>query len=172
MWKDIKGYEGVYQISDQGEIKRLLKDGTEKPVKGYGGGKYFTVSLCVSNNKKTYYVHRLVAETFLDKPTIDEPLEVNHKDGNKHNNRVENLEWVTLRGNQLHAMNELHHNLWGKPAKRVKRINPETGEVLAEYASLADAARFIGKMSAKQLITDTCRGYKNTAYGFKWEYIE
>ena len=172
MWKDIKGYEGIYQISDKGEIKRLFKGGREKLVKGYGGSKYKTVCLSASNNRNTFYVHRLVAETFLEKPESNELLEVNHKDGNKHNNRVENLEWVTLRGNQIHAMQELNHHLWGKPAKRVKRIDVETGEVLAEYPSLADAARFIGKMSAKQLITDTCRGYKNTAYGYKWEYAD
>lgn len=170
MWKDIKGYEGVYQVSNEGEIKRFSKTGKEKIVKGSLTSGYPSICLSVDNQQKTFYIHRLVAEAFIDKP--EGATEVNHKDGNRQNNKVENLEWVTLRENQLHAMDELNHHLWGKPAKRVKRIHPETGEVLAEYASLADAARYIGKMSAKQLITDTCKGYKNTAYGYRWEYVD
>ena len=172
MWKDIKGYEGVYQVSDEGEIKRFFKTGREKIIKGTLTSGYPSICLSVDNQQKAFYIHRLVAEAFIDKPRTDIPLEVNHKDGNRQNNKVENLEWVTLRENQLHAMGELNHHLWGKPAKRVKRIDPQTGEVLAEYASLADAARYVGKMSAKQLITDTCKGYKNTAYGYRWEYAD
>lgn len=172
MWKDIKGYEGLYQVSNTGEIKRTFKTGKEKNLKGSLTSGYPSICLSAGNSRKTFYIHRLVAEAFLDKPETNEALEVNHKDGDRRNNNVENLEWVTLRENQLHAMGELNHHLWGKPAKRVKRIDARTGEVLAEYASLADAARFVGKMSAKQLITDVCKGYKNTAYGYVWQYAD
>lgn len=116
MWKDIKGYEGFYQVSDEGQIRRILKDGRTKPVKGKEGSKYYTVDLCVHGKCKGFNVHRLVAEAFLEKP--EGTTEVNHIDGNKKNNHVENLEWVTQKGNLIHAMEQLHNFPFGKPARK------------------------------------------------------
>lgn len=170
MWKDIKNYEGVYQVSDEGHIRRVLKNGKTKPLKECNGVHYNTVCLCKNREKHTVYVHRAVAEAFLTRPKGT--TEVNHKDGNKRNNRLENLEWVTQKGNLFHAMNELNHFPFGKPARKVKCLDAETGELIQEFASLADAARAVGKMSARTAITLVCQGMQNKAYGYKWEYVD
>lgn len=170
MWKDIEGYEGFYQVSDEGQVRRILKDGRTRPVKGKEGSKYYSVDLCVHGKSKAYNVHRLVAETFLPKP--EGMTEVNHIDGNKKNNHVENLEWVTQKGNLIHAMEQLHHFPFGKPARKVNCINAETGEVIQSFPSLADAARAVGKASARTGITLVCQGMQNKAYGYKWEYAD
>lgn len=170
MWKDIKGYEGYYQVSDEGQIQRILKDGRTKTVKNRPNGKYYTVCLSKKGEKFTYAVHRLVAETFLGLP--EERMEVNHKDGNKKNNRLENLEWVTQTENRIHAMEELNHFPFGKPARKINQLDPNTGEVIAHYHSLSDAAKAVGKISARSSISLVCQGYQQTAYGSKWEYAD
>lgn len=170
IWKDIKGYEGLYQVSDEGNIRRIYKDGKTKLLKNRPSANYYTVCLSDKCQKKTCAVHRLVAETFLDKP--EGKTEVNHKDGNKLNNRVENLEWVTQRENCLHSMYQLNKNPFGKPPRKVKCIDPITDTIIAEFKSVTDASRSIGKMSARASITNVCQGYQQTAYGYKWEYME
>jgi hypothetical protein len=169
MWKDIEGYEGLYQVSDQGQVQRILADGTAKPVKPRDG-VYLTVSLSKNSKATTFNIHRLVAEAFL--PRQQHQDEVNHKDGNKHNNRLENLEWVTKKENLVHAIQKLGKFPYGKPARKVKCIDIESGQVVAEYYSLAESARAIGKASARASITLCCQGLQNSAYGYKWEYVE
>lgn len=109
IWIDIKGFEGAYQISNLGSVRSLDrvvtdKNGNLKTVKGrmlslinHTGG-YLTTKIGKAGNR---YIHRLVAEAFLIKP--EGKTEVNHIDGNKKNNTVENLEWVTPSENQLHS---------------------------------------------------------------------
>ena len=117
-WKDIKGYEGVYQVSNFGRVrsldrycisntnnqfatytsKRLLKG---KILKAYDNGNgYLMISLLKNMKRKVYYVHRLVGEYFLSQK---EEEEINHIDGNKYNNDVRNLEWCSRSENLLHA---------------------------------------------------------------------
>ena len=111
IWKSIKGYEGLYEISSYGRVKSL-----ERFVYGNGNGKYkifekilkprirskyYSVSLSKNSIKKKCCVHRLVAINFIDN-SLNKP-EVNHINGNKLDNRVENLEWVTAKENQQHA---------------------------------------------------------------------
>lgn len=170
MWKDIKGYEGLYQVSDDGHVRRILKGGRTKILKNRPNGKYFTVCLSKKCEKKAFAVHRLVAETFLDNPMGKR--EVNHKDGDKHNNDANNLEWVTQRENLIHAMEQLNHFPWGKPARKIRCLDAETGEEIAQFHSLSDAAKAIGKASARNSITLVCQGYQQTAYGYKWEYAD
>ena len=106
-WKDIKGYEGLYKISNYGRII-IKKTGKLKKFWIDRDG-YLKTNLSINNKKTQYFVHRLVAENFLNKNrykfykdeekiNIDE-LTVNHKDGNKQNNKIENLEWCTNRYN-------------------------------------------------------------------------
>ena len=105
IWKDIKDYEGLYQVSNLGRVKsldRIVKDTTKdrtQTLKGReikttdNGNGYKLVCLTKNSIRKNKYVHRLVAETFIPNP--DNLKEVNHKDLNKNNNSVCNLEWVS-----------------------------------------------------------------------------
>lgn len=170
MWKDIKGYEGLYQISNDGHVRRILKNGETKPVKNKDG-LYYTVSLSKNGRYTSFNVHRLVAETFLGMPE-DRKMEVNHKDGDKHNNNLSNLEWVTPTENHIHALEVLKHFPWGKPPRKVKCYNAETGDMVAEFYSISEASRAIGKASARASITLVCQGMQKTAYGYRWEYAD
>ena len=107
-WKDIEGYEGLYQISNMGRVMSL-----PRPLKNYRckakkilipsfSNGYFYLRLCGVGNQKRKYIHRLIAAHFIPNP-FNLP-EVNHKDFNRTNNKIENLEWVSCQDNCLHAI--------------------------------------------------------------------
>ena len=111
IWKDIKGYEGLYQVSNLGRIKSLSKFVNNNPKSskfGYytkerilktskSNNGYLIVHLFKNSKQYTIYIHRLVAITFI--PNSNNLLQVDHIDGNKQNNRIDNLEWVTPKEN-------------------------------------------------------------------------
>ena len=102
-WKPIDGYEGVYSVSSEGEVMRIKRgQGTtgRTLLKLSKNNNYQSVSLWNNGTGKSKRVHRIVAETFLPNP--ENRPEVNHKNGIKHDNRVENLEWVTRSENEAH----------------------------------------------------------------------
>ena len=124
-WADVLGYGGLYQVSDKGRVRlrkptsknkagRILKQTVKED--GY-------MMVCVSDGGKFRYryVHRLVAETFM--PSHPGKTEVNHIDGNKANNCLSNLEWVTHRENQLHARDVLGRFV--KPRYSLRKLTPE-----------------------------------------------
>ena len=100
IWKDIEGYEGRYQVSNTGKVKSLRAKLVMKQKTNNCG--YSEISLCVSQKRKSFLVHRLVALAFL--PNYDNKKQVNHIDGNKKNNHTENLEWCTASGNMRHSL--------------------------------------------------------------------
>ena len=122
IWKPIKGYEWIYEVSNLGRVKRL-----ETLVKNKNGYRlvkekilnipsYIYQTVFLSNGKvKQHYVHRLVATAFIENPLNKE--QVNHKDGNKLNNNVSNLEWVTKAENQIHAIENGLIDLFGRNKK-------------------------------------------------------
>ena len=109
-WKDVVGLEGIYQVSNIGRIKRVGRAHGARPghiltpTKGGTDGKYLKVILGKLWGK--YYVHRLVAHTFLAPPPT-EAYEVNHLNGDTHDNRACNLQWVTRSENNLHSYHQL-----------------------------------------------------------------
>jgi hypothetical protein len=143
IWKDIKGYEGSYQVSSKGRVKalsRVVKSrwGTPKPLKEkeireiVDALGYSRLSLSKDGKVKTHKIHRLVAETFL----IGEG-HINHIDGNKQNNHVSNLEFCTIKQNHNHAFESgLRPNKYYIPI-----VCNETGEM---FESQADLARSLG----------------------------
>lgn len=102
-WKPVVGFENFYEVSNLGNIRRKAS-GRLRHIDH--AQTYPTVLLSVNGKHKTLRVHRLVAMAFL--PLVDGKPHINHKNGNKHDNRVENLEWVSQAENNLHAYRILH----------------------------------------------------------------
>ena len=100
-WRPVIGYEGVYEVSENGDVRNVKKEKVLKPQKHRGG--YRQIILWRQNKFKALYMHRLVAMSFIENPLCKK--QVNHIDGDKSNNRINNLEWVTASENEKHAYN-------------------------------------------------------------------
>lgn len=141
MWTPIEGYVGLYEVSDTGEVASLRFNHTNKRriIKQYRNTNgYMLVKLYKNKKKKTVRVHRLVANAFLVEQKGKD--QVNHKDGNKTNNNVRNLEWVNNSENQLHSI----HTLGNKRrylGSSIGVIDTLTGE---RYDSISQLARALG----------------------------
>ena len=164
IWKDVKGYEGLYQVSNLGRIWSVK---SQKYLKPYEGNGYLKVDLFAKNRKrKKEYVHRLVALAFVPNP-YNLP-QVNHKDGNKKNDTVENLEWVTREYNNYHSYHTLNHTKGcyeGKPVYCVELdMVFESGRKAAEYLGMKSTSGIYGCCNNKY-------GYK-TAYGYHWRWAD
>lgn len=168
LFKDISGYEGMYQVSDDGKVialaravpngKKVLhrKQSVLTPhLRGKNGLDYYAVTLSRKGKPKTFSIHRLVAQAFLPNP--DELPEVNHKDENPLNNRVENLEWCTRQ-----------YNIDYSKSKPVMQIDGE--KVVATYKSIKEAGRVTG--IKRRGINNVLTGWAKTAGGYKWAYCE
>lgn len=136
IWKEIPGYP-KYEVSNLGSIRRKVSEKNIKPYPGLRG--YLTVLLYNSKKKKRFYSHRLVAIAFLENP-LNLP-QVNHKDGNKHNNKVSNLEWVTPGGNNLHA-----YRVLGCKCRHLGRFSEEQVKEMIYQKNLGFSYRQISKM--------------------------
>ena len=179
-FRDIKGYNNKYQISNYGRVKSLFFKNNkytikrEKILKNINRdnkkNSYMIINLR-KNNYKFYYIHRLVARAFLKKKKYQD--QINHKDGNKQNNRVDNLEWCNESENQLHS---IRMGL-KKPAKGLQCANTR------EVAQYTKDMIFIKKwdyiaMASKELnivpsnITRCCKKQIPSAGGYVWHYIE
>ena len=173
-WWDIPGYEGYYQASTQGRIKSVDRTvrsryGTQK-CKGTMltpavGRNYYRVTLVKEGSKKLFTVHRLVATTFLPNP--DNLPQVNHKDENKLNNCVDNLEWCTQQYNLAYGSGR--ERLTDKTRKAVMQIN-QFGNVIAIYRSTQEAARITGFSQGH--ISMCCTGKASHHNGYLWRYIQ
>ena len=126
IWHPCAGYETHYEVSNYGNVRSIermvaheeggLKRNPAKQLKaGKSKNGYLTVSFSVDSVKSNHSVHRLVARAFI--PNESNKPQVNHKDGNKHNNHIDNLEWVTVSENGLHAYRVLGNTAWNKGKK-------------------------------------------------------
>lgn len=161
VWKDIPGYEGLYQISNLGRVKSLaryvqnhsgtqylreeqLKTPSERKKRGAQQG-YLALMLYRDNKGQNCYVHRLVAEVFLPNPQNKQT--VNHKNGNKHDNRAENLEWSTYAENNGHAyetgLNDSAHRRNRNGSIPVAQYDAEMN-LIKIYPSMREAERQTG----------------------------
>lgn len=185
IWRDIAGYEGRYQISNLGNVKslerevrigtgyRIIPEKLLKQQKQCSG--YMRVGLRCNGEQspQTKLVHRLVAEAFIDN-TLNLPV-VNHKDEDKTNNFVGNLEWSTVLDNNLYGEGYKHrsknsslHAITNQ-SKAVLQYT-KSGDFVAEYYSEMEAAR--QNMCKQSGISECCNGKQKTAYGYIWKYKE
>lgn len=168
-WKDVKEYEGLYQVSTLGRIKSLKYKKVMLPAKGKDG--YLKICFTKNNKKKTIKIHRIVAENFIPNPM--NLSQVNHIDGNKNNNSVSNLEWCTQSENMQHAFkNHLIVRKKGKDSSKAKKVNQYslTGKFIRQWDCIADVTRKLGIRGYN--ISGCCKGKRHTAGGFKWKYPE
>lgn len=177
IWKDIPGYEGYYQVSNFGRIKRLERISIRsngksdkalffieerlKKIQTQNQG-YSQVVLYRDSKPKTFRVNVLVAKLFVPNP--DNKPFVNHIDGNKKNNRSDNLEWVTAKENIVHAYK---HGLMNHYKRAILQLD-ESGNILNRFASLEEAANSVN--GSKGNICMVCKGERNRSYGYKWKY--
>ena len=189
IWKDIEGYEGIYQVSNLGRVRSLdrlvpaacaLSKGNQvvnylrkgKILTGHWAGtkgnEYKYVGLSKDDKPKYLRVHRLVAKAFVPNP--DNLPEVNHIDEDKSNNRADNLEWVTRIQNEHHGT-KIERAARTRDRRPVEALN-EKGEVVASYDRIADAAKALGiSISTIWQVCNKIRNYK-TAGGYRWRYKE
>ena len=171
IWKDIKGYEGLYQISNLGQVKSLARPinnfnqccGKDKILKGGIKRGYRQVILLKDKKRKYASVHRLVAEAFLPNPR-NLPI-INHKDENKLNNKVDNLEWCTVKYNTNYG------NCVAKRAESKKKAVyaiDKKGNI-TYYKSITDAAKALNVNPFH--IYGCCDKNNLTAYGYKWKHV-
>lgn len=175
IWKDIKGYEGLYQVSNLGRIKSL-KQKEEKILNIFKDNiGYLSVNLQTKEKvKKRERVHRLVAKTFILNP--ENKPQVNHKDGNKLNNNVNNLEWCTCKENVNHSWeNNLSKPYWKgkfginhKSSKAIYKIDIISKKIIKKYDSIEDAKKELNINSSN--ISKCCKGKMKTSYGYIWRY--
>ena len=160
-WKWIDGYEGEYQVSTKGNIKsfKKYKEGIILKPKKDGKDKYLMICLSNNGSQKYYLIHRLVAQAFIQNPNNKE--EVNHIDGNKKNNNVENLEWVTHSENIRHAFeNNLTDTEIG-----VYIVDVFTGKIIKHTKSITLASDFTG------ISLETIRDIMNDKNGTGKQFI-
>ena len=163
-WITINGFSN-YEISDEGLVRNKV---TQYILKGrLSKSGYYQVSLKedATGKFKNQYIHRLVAIHFID--NSENKREVNHKDGNKLNNNLNNLEWVTTSENQKHR----HSIGIRKTSNRKVGMFDKDGNLIQEFNSIVEAYQTLNKPSRVN-IDKAIQGKQKTAYGYIWKYLD
>lgn len=171
IWKDIPNYEGLYQISNMGRVKSIshividtlgrhfpVKEKIRKSVVDRNG--YYHLKLIAHGHTKDFQIHQLVAQAFIPNP--NHYKEINHKDEDKRNNKVSNLEWCTRK------YNVNYHNLPDRQGKKVAQYD-KTGKLIKIYPSIREAERETN--ITNQHIIRVCKGRRKSTGGYVWKYI-
>lgn len=168
IFKDIKDYDGLYQISNCGRVKSLKRNIILKPSANNKG--YLHVILYKNGNSKIGRIHRLVAENFIPNPG-NKP-QINHIDGHKSNNNVNNLEWVTNSENQKHAFKMGLQTNKGNHNPRARKINQYNlnGELIKTWNSYYDITKELG--INRSSIWRCCIGKYQKSHNYIWRYAE
>lgn len=159
IWKDIKEYEGLYQVSNVGRVKRVATNRVLQPYRNKVG--YLLVYLCKNGKRKTHRIHRLVAQSFIQNP--ENKPEVNHLDENKINNMVSNLEWSTRKENCNYGTRNERLSI------PIIATNLKTGESREFYGS-NECARQLSLNNAH--ITSVLKGRLKQTGGYTFQYKE
>lgn len=185
IWKDIKDYEGLYQISNLGRVKSLEKVTYHGSIvrrrpemimkQRLTKRGYLEIILCKNSIQRIFKVHRLVAEAFISNDDPTNKTTINHKDECKINNYAENLEWMSPYDNYIYgtgrerSISKRTSGLNSR-ARKVLQINKDTNEIIKEYNCINDAVRELN-ISTHVNIVNCCKDKIKTAYGFKWKYV-
>lgn len=175
IWKDVPNYQGLYQVSNYGNVRSLdhysnnhfYKGRVLKPSADRDG--YLHVRLCKNGHVKVFRVHRIVANVFL--PNHDKKLQVNHLNENKKDDEVTNLEWCTAKQNSNYGTRNKRisiANRNGKLSKKIKQLG-KAGNLIKIWPSLSEAERH---GFGRGHLSDCALGKRKSAYGYKWEYVE
>ena len=175
-WKPIKGFENLYEVSNTGEVRsldhirrtgrseylqkgKLLKSGLNKKT------NYLMVSLSKNGKSITKYIHKLVAESFLDNPNGYKYI--NHKDENTLNNNVENLEWCSAKYNANYG--NRNKKIADKLSKKINQYDLDNNFIKTWNSSI-EIERTIGIDQSNVCLC--CNGKRNTVGGYKWKYLD
>ena len=172
-WKAISGYEGLYEVSDQGRIKSLNYNhtGKEKILKPWKTNVgYLQVILYKDGKSKHSKVHRLVAEAFIPNP--NNLTTVNHKDEVKTNNVADNLEWMSQRDNNNYGTRSKRASetqINDKNKSKAVQMFDRQGNLLAAFPSINEAERITSIFNGN--ISKCCLGKRKSAGGYVWKYL-
>ena len=160
MRKPINGFEGLYEIDEDGGVYSLRSKKYLKPIKTNSG--YLQVSLFVNSKRFYRYIHRLVAEAFIDNP--NNLLEINHIDENKMNNNVNNLEWCS------HKYNCNYGNRNANVSSSIGQYDLD-GNLIKAFKSIKEASAETGIKVANISAVASKHKWRKTAGGFVWRYL-